>query len=62
MMAAVVLDPRTCVEGWMATLYHRIPILAPNLERVGFGHASMSSRKWAGVLDTGNGRKALSPP
>ncbi|HEY7153900.1 MAG TPA: CAP domain-containing protein, partial [Gemmataceae bacterium] len=59
---AVVLDPRTCVEGWMATLYHRIPILAPNLERVGFGHASMSSRKWACVLDTGNGRKALSSP
>jgi uncharacterized protein YkwD len=59
---AVVLDPRTCVEGWMATLYHRIPILAPNLERVGFGHARMSDRKWACVLDTGNGRKALSPP
>jgi uncharacterized protein YkwD len=54
---AVVLDPQTCVDGWMATLYHRMPILTPNLERIGFGHARMGERKWACVLDTGNGRK-----
>lgn len=53
---AVVLDPQTCVENWMATLYHRIPILAPNLERVGFGHARIRGQKWVCVLDTGNGR------
>ncbi|MHB1423015.1 MAG: CAP domain-containing protein [Gemmataceae bacterium] len=53
---AVVLDPQTCVENWMATLYHRIPILTPNLERVGFGHARVHGHKWACVLDTGNGR------
>jgi uncharacterized protein YkwD len=53
---AVLLDPQSCVDGWMATLYHRIPILAPNLERVGFGHARMGGRKWVCVLDTGNGR------
>jgi uncharacterized protein YkwD len=55
---AVVLDPQACVDGWMATLYHRIPILAPNLERVGFGHARIGERKWACVLDTGNGRSS----
>ncbi len=53
---AIVLDPQTCVEGWMATLYHRVPILTPNLERIGFGHARIADRKWACVLDTGNGR------
>jgi uncharacterized protein YkwD len=55
---AIVLDPQTCVEGWIATLYHRIPILTPDLERVGFGHTRMNGRKWACVLDTGNGRAA----
>ncbi len=53
---AVVLDPQTCVENWMATLYHRIPILTPNLERIGFGHARIQGQKWVCVLDTGNGR------
>jgi uncharacterized protein YkwD len=53
---AVILDPQTCVENWMATLYHRIPILAPNLERIGFGHARIQGHKWVCVLDTGNGR------
>lgn len=55
---AVVLDPVTCVDGWMSTLYHRIPMLAPNLERLGFGHARVGARKWACVLDTVNGRAA----
>jgi len=53
---AVILDPQICVENWMATLYHRIPILAPSLERVGFGIARLNGHKWACVLDTGNGR------
>jgi uncharacterized protein YkwD len=54
---AVVLDPQTCIENWMATLYHRIPILTPNLERIGFGHARIQGHKWVCVLDTGNGRR-----
>lgn len=53
---AVLLDPQTCVDGWMATLYHRVPIMTPDLERVGFGHARLNGQKWACVLDTGNGR------
>jgi uncharacterized protein YkwD/DNA-directed RNA polymerase subunit RPC12/RpoP len=55
---AIVLDPQTCVENWMATLYHRLPILTPDLERVGFGIARVNGHKWACVLDTGNGRTA----
>jgi uncharacterized protein YkwD len=57
---AVMLDPRGCVENWMATLYHRIPILRQDLERIGFGHARIQGHKWACVLDTGNGREAPS--
>lgn len=57
---AVVLDPESCVEDWLATLYHRVPLLTTDLERVGFGHARIDGRKWACVLDTGNGR-AVSP-
>jgi uncharacterized protein YkwD len=53
---AVMLDPQKCVENWMATLYHRIPLLRPDLERIGFGHARIQGHKWACVLDTGNGR------
>ena len=44
----------------MATLYHRLPILRPDLERIGFGHARIQGHKWACVLDTGNGRKPRS--
>jgi len=54
---ATLLDPQICVENWMATLYHRVPVLTANLERVGFGYARMNGRKWVCVLDTGNGRK-----
>jgi len=53
---AVMLNPQMCVENWMATLYHRIPLLRPDLERIGFGHARIQGHKWACVLDTGNGR------
>jgi uncharacterized protein YkwD len=59
-VVAVVLDPQTCVENWMATLYHRIPILTPNLERIGFGHARVEGHKWVCVLDCGNGRATQS--
>jgi uncharacterized protein YkwD len=53
---AVVLDPQSCVEGWLATLYHRIPALAPNVKRIGFAHARLDGRKWVCILDMDNGR------
>lgn len=30
--------PEACVGAWMATLYHRVPLLRPNLKRVGVGY------------------------
>lgn len=44
------------VEGWMATLYHRIPILRPHLARVGFGANSN-----AAVLDVIRGLEGAEP-
>lgn len=38
------------VEAWMATLYHRVPVLRPNLKRIGLGHDGM----WA-VMDAMSG-------
>src|SRR5262249_43430098 len=30
------IDAESATDGWMATLYHRVPMLQPNLKRVGF--------------------------
>jgi uncharacterized protein YkwD len=51
-------DPVECVDGWINSLYHRVPLLAPELKRIGFG--SLPDRKnsqWFSVLDAGNGRE-----
>jgi Cysteine-rich secretory protein family len=32
-------DPVAAVDGWMATLFHRLPLLDPRLTRVGLGYA-----------------------
>jgi uncharacterized protein YkwD len=34
-----VSDVEVAVDGWMATLYHRRPILTPTLERIGVGYS-----------------------
>ncbi len=36
-----VADLDTAVDGWMAGLYHRRPILAPTLDRIGVGYAPL---------------------
>jgi uncharacterized protein YkwD len=57
--AAVIasLDPpQESVEWWMASFYHRIPILDPDLKRVGFGFALQPDHNWITVLDTGSGK------
>ena len=53
---AVISEPADSVAGWMATLYHRIPILDPELKRVGYGQTQHATRGWITVLDTGNGK------
>jgi hypothetical protein len=41
----------------MATLYHRVPLLAPDLRRVGFGCArDPLTENWFTVCDVKNGR------
>lgn len=37
-------DLRTAVHGWMATLYHRAPIIAPYMTRVGVGAHPLPTR------------------
>jgi uncharacterized protein YkwD len=43
-------DPLEAVDGWMSTLYHRVPLLDPRLERVGYGQARLPGGNWAVVL------------
>jgi hypothetical protein len=49
-------DPVAAVDRWMASLFHRVPLLDPTLTKVGFGFAK--GGKWGGyvVLDTISGR------
>lgn len=53
---AVISDPMDSVEGWMATLYHRIPLLNPRLKRIGYGQAEHPLRGWITVLDATRGQ------
>jgi hypothetical protein len=58
--AAVVFptgDPLAAVDKWMASLFHRVPLLDPELAKVGLGFAK--GGKWGGyvVVDTINGRQ-----
>lgn len=39
------------VDGWVATLYHRIPVLHPRLRRIGVGFAQGGTWGWVGVLN-----------
>jgi len=47
-------DPRDSIDGWMDTLYHRVPMLEPNLKRVGFGAAK--GKGWMSVLNVSTGK------
>jgi uncharacterized protein YkwD len=45
-----IRDPLESVSGWMNTLYHRIPMLAPRLKRVGFGCVKVRDNDWICVM------------
>lgn len=49
-------EPIDGLDGWMATLYHRVPILEPNLNAIGFGCARGRRQGWVTVLNVGTGR------
>src|SRR5262249_50607097 len=45
-----VSDLGAAVDGWMAGLYHRRPILAPTLETIGFGYAKLPDGTYMAAL------------
>ena len=55
-LALGVADPSTAVTDCVPTFYHRIPLLAPELRRVGFGCALFPNGTYATVLDVTGGK------
>lgn len=49
------VDPEQAVDYWMATPFHRIPLLDPGLRKVGFGHAKGGKDGYVSVMDVRNG-------
>ncbi|MCE9584308.1 MAG: CAP domain-containing protein [Planctomycetes bacterium] len=49
-------DPVPSIDGLMATLFHRVPLLDPGLEKIGFG-AIHGDKGWYVVVDVMSGRK-----
>jgi len=58
--AAAVIYPTNnqvaAVDGWMATLFHRIPLLEPKLTKVGLGFAKSDKSGGFFLVDTSSGR------
>src|SRR5262249_6886699 len=57
--AAVITDagrPEDAPDGWMSTLFHRLPLLDPDLKRIGFAFARMPTRTGLSVRDAGGGK------
>ena len=48
--------PIDAVDSWMATLYHRVPVLAPNLRSIGFACVRGRRQGWATVMNVQGGR------
>jgi uncharacterized protein YkwD len=38
------IPPAIAVDGWIATFYHRIPLIQPGVKRVGIGYATRGDR------------------
>jgi len=55
---AFIGDPKAAVDGWMETLYHRIPFVNPSTTELGFGTTKGGCYNWAtgtDVMDFGRG-------
>jgi uncharacterized protein YkwD len=48
-------EPPDALDGWMATPYHRVPLLEPGLKKIGFDCLRGDRFEWVTVLDVGNG-------
>ncbi|HEX3313921.1 MAG TPA: CAP domain-containing protein [Gemmataceae bacterium] len=55
-IALGVALPTAAVDGWGATLYHRVPLLDPRLKRIGFGCARSEGFRWITVVDVATGK------
>jgi len=55
-------EPIDAVDSWMATLYHRVPILEPHLQTIGFGCARGRRQGWVTVLNVTHGRTSSDRP
>jgi hypothetical protein len=44
------LNPMESILDWMNTLYHRVPLLAPGLKKVGFGCVRVRDNEWNCVM------------
>jgi uncharacterized protein YkwD len=42
------------VDSWLATLYHRVPLLHPSLKRIGVGTARSPDQNWLSIIDCGS--------
>jgi uncharacterized protein YkwD len=49
-------SPPVAVDGWMATFFHRLPILDPDLRRIGWGQTIARGSGWITVMDPGRGK------
>ncbi len=54
-------EPVASIDGLMATLFHRVPLLEPGLDRIGFGAAS-GDDAWYVVVDVMSGVKGGKKP
>ena len=53
---AVTSEPRESITLWLATLYHRLPLLQPDVKRVGYGQRLHPIGGWITVLDCSSGK------
>lgn len=59
---AFVGNPIGAVDGWMETLYHRIPFVHPNTFETGYGTMVGGCYRWSGGTDVMNFSKMSSTP
>jgi hypothetical protein len=58
------VEPLAAVDGWMASLFHRVPLLHPHLKKVGIGSVAGGSWGHVTLVDVMSGReggKAAAP-
>jgi uncharacterized protein YkwD len=49
-------DAAGAVDGWIDTLFHRVPLLDPDLKKIGYGGARLPDQNWISVLDAESGK------